>query len=145
MTNKALTRRYLAHLGVILMNFGIVGIIYSTGVIFSGFFYFLFYLLMLMLGILTLGLVLLAPEYRAFFTGTNQMSDTITNLYNSLQYVLPIVFIFMIVSLIFMLMDRKWEKSKPRIIVGIIFLSILVIVTIAFIVGLVAATKGGEQ
>ena len=141
MDKKQLTKRYLAHFGAILTHLGIAGLVYSGCALFSGFLVVCYMLILLAIALGTIFLAFAIPEYRAMWANLEGLSNFVADLYNSLYYVIPVTLGLMVLGLVFLLMDKQWEKSKSRIITNIVILSILVVLFIIFIVGAISSAS----
>ena len=161
---KNLAKRHIAHLGAIIFNYSIVGFIITMalaiGVIAYPFLAIIsmvalvFYYFILVIGaILTIGTVLLSAEYRALFNGpvtkflmnVGESADVVVDKMTNL---IPIIGMItgglIVISVGLLLVDRKWEKSKSRLITASVLFAILSIVVALTMFGVLAMLGGAK-
>lgn len=155
-------KRHIAHLGAIIFNYSMVGfaivVLLAIGVVaypllsmFSLFALIMYYFALVVGAVFTVGLVLITPEYRALFSGP--VAQFLLSVGESSQVVVPkildlipivgvITAILIVISMVFLLADSKWEKSKSRFITLAIILVILIIIVILAAFGVLAIVGG---
>ena len=161
---KNLAKRHIAHLGAIIFNYSIVGFIITMalaiGVVAYPFLAIIsmaalvFYYFILVIGaILTIGTVLLSAEYRALFNGpvakflmnVGEAADVVVDKMTNL---IPIIGMItgglIVISVGLLLVDRKWEKSKSRLITASVLFAILSIVVALTMFGVLAMLGGAK-
>lgn len=155
MNNKRLLRRDIAHFGTIAFNYSAFGLglilsaLLSTIVItllavFGGLFGIFYFFILIMITLFSLGLLLLAEEFRGLWEKGADYFDMLGNMGSfASEHIFPflvkaipiasiVILILSVVSFICMMFDRKWEKSKPRL----VFLGIVIVLLILLIIAL---------
>ena len=161
---KNLAKRHIAHLGAIIFNYSIVGFIITMalaiGVIAYPFLAIIsmvalvFYYFILVIGaILTIGTVLLSAEYRALFNGPvakflMNVGESADVVIDKMTNLIPIIGVItgglIVISVGLLLVDRKWEKSKSRLITASVLFAILSIVVALTMFGVLAMLGGAK-
>lgn len=124
-------KMHLGRLGIIFSNYSILGVIllFSTFLFFFG--YALFYLLLLSISIITLGLIyVIAPGFADLWNVSDKMDGIISFISGASGYIALAVLVFSIASMILLWVDKN-NRSIPRI----IFAMIMGIISIIFIIG----------
>lgn len=135
------TRMYLTRLGIILSNISIASAVISVLILLAGILQILFYLVLILIAMVTLFTVFLNPEYRKMFSGQNQLTDFITSAMQVLPFTAGASLICAIASIVLLVFD-KHERHTGRIIWSGIVIGLLVIVIIA---ALLSIAKEGQQ
>lgn len=152
MNKKEMLKQYSGHLGAILFNIGIVGILICLSALASGVFWIVLFLFFVTFAfcsvVLTAGLSLTNAGFRSFLSNTfnlllNQgVVDFFEVLIRYFPVIASIVGVVLSLSLVFLIFDRKNPKSKNRLIALYVLIA-LFIVGIIIIVISGTLNKGG--
>lgn len=129
-TSKDYLVRGCTHLGKILSNISIVGLLLMLSSFFLTYLLIAAYYFLLILGVLiTLFLILFSPQYRAAFTDNAFISDFTSFISGAIFIIGPITIFTSVLALILLLID-KTNRSKGRIAYSatVLVLSVLALV-----------------
>ena len=156
-------KRHIAHFGAIISNYSIIGfaiiLLLSLGIVaypclsvLAMIALVMYYFVLVIGGIFTIGTAFLNSEYRSLFNGpiaqfllgVNESSESVVS---KMLDVIPIVGIItialIVVSMVCLFIDMKWEKAKSRLIVLGVFLVVLIALVIFAEFGVLTLIGGG--
>lgn len=159
MDQKYQIKRHIAHFGAITFNYSMIGFIITIGsllsVILSGVFLglsaiiVLFYYFFLILAVIfSVGIILLSDKFRGLFNtkafewienAGDSINEIAPKIIEAVPYMALISGILCIISFVCLMFDRKWEKSKSRLITLGIIAGILVALVILIFAGVISA------
>lgn len=130
----SMARMHTIHLGKILSNIAIVGVALCAFFILSQILAVMGFILGFMLIVLTLGLILLIPNYWEAINSPLSLYDTLIakGFIAALPYILLISIVCCIASLVLLSLD-KYEKHTGRIVFSYIILALCVLIGISMI------------
>lgn len=136
--------RYSRHLGSILFNLSIVGLLFVIGFTFMPILWLLLLFLLAVFGLLAIafsgGIALASETFLQFMSGSfslllsEEATGSIETLLNYTPLVATITGILIALSALFLLLDRKSKKSQNRLIALIVFAVIFVVLVIVICV-----------
>ena len=155
-------KRYVAHLGSIAFNYSMVGAILTVAslliVILSWIFMaitsicaILYYIFLVMATFLSLFTLLASDEFRDLWkvnlfdklsNATEWLGEATPKIMDALPIMALVTGIICLVSFVCLLFDRKWEKSKSRLITLVVIVVGLIVLSILVLAGIVSVTKG---
>ena len=139
MINSQVRRRIMGHLGAILFNIGIFGLILCFAAAITGLLWIVIFLFVICFAFIsvvcTLGLALTDAGFRNFLSGAFKISTNekflllLEQLVKAFPWVAAITGILLVASAIFLIFDKNNKSSRDRLIV-LCIMAILLIVAI---------------
>ena len=139
MINSQVRRRIMGHLGAILFNIGIFGLILCFAAAITGLLWIVIFLFVICFAFIsvvcTLGLALTDAGFRNFLSGAFKVSTNekflllLEQLVKAFPWVAAITGILLVASAIFLIFDKNNKSSRDRLIV-LCIMAILLIVAI---------------
>ena len=139
MINNQIRQRFMGHLGAILFNLGIFGLILCFSAAITGLLWVVIFLFVICFAFIsvvcTLGLALTDAGFRNFLSGAFKISTNekflllLEQLVKAFPWVAAITGILLVASAIFLIFDKNNKSSRDRLIV-LCIMAILLIVAI---------------
>ena len=159
---KSSVKRHIAHLGAIIFNYSMVGfaitlalaigiVAYPFLAILAMFALVVYYFILVIGAIFTVGVVLITPEYRALFSGPipkflMNIGESTMPVVDKMLDLIPIIGIITIVliaiSMVLLIIDWKREKSIGRVVALFIILIITITIILLALLGVLAILGG---
>ena len=140
MINSQVRRRIMGHLGAILFNIGIFGLILCFAAAITGLLWIVIFLFVICFAFIsvvcTLGLALTDAGFRNFLSGAFKISTNekflllLEQLVKAFPWVAAITGILLVASAIFLIFDKNNKSSRDRLIVLCIMAILLIIAII---------------
>ena len=132
-------QNHFAHLGVILYRLSYIGLFCMAGVVFSQVLTLLIYLILIMIGLLSLLTLFFVEGYRELFDVTNSFNELLQQSYSYFPLVIGICLVLILGAILCMLPNYKNIQTRRRLIPSFILLILFVIL---LIIGL---SRGGSH
>ena len=162
MEDEKYLNRHIAHFGAIAFNYSMFGFALTLGalgfLIFSWLFVavaticvIVYYIFIGIGALFSLGLLLFSDTYRGLFNDNalewvgnagDFLNEISPHVFSMIPYSAIITAILCIVSFVCLMFDRKWEKSKTRLITLGVITGILIMIAILIFVGIISIKEG---
>lgn len=126
-------RRNLSRAGVIFRNFAAILLAVTLFCFLSTVLVYVFFIVLVVVGIATFGTLFFVPEYRALFSDSTAVLDILKGFNEYLPYIIGCLVLFSVLGIIFSRFDKNWQKAKSAKIASIIFLILGVISVLIYI------------
>ncbi|MDE5715511.1 MAG: hypothetical protein K2I42_05195 [Anaeroplasmataceae bacterium] len=125
-------KKNLAHLGSILFNYSVLGIIIILGITFSQVFLIIYYVVLIVISLLTLGVVLLSEEFRSLWSLGQNVNSILMQVERWMPIVAGICGVILVFSFVLLCFDSKERKTKNKLIISIFMMVIFIVILILF-------------
>lgn len=125
-------KKNLAHLGGILFNYALLGIFILLGITFSQIFLILYYMILLMAALLTLGVALLSEQFRQLWQVGENFNEFLKQAEGYMPVVAGVFGTILVLSFFLLCFDFDQKNNKLKLILSVLMFIIFIGVLIVF-------------